>query len=346
MKCKHCFYWKNLSADRQNLQSAYRTGRDDKNVLTLEEIEKIASSLKYPLSAIIITGGEPFLHPQIVEICKTFYAVNKPLNFHLMTNGASTDKIIEASKSIVKNVSANLHFQVSLDGLENLHDEIRGTKGCFNSAVKTLKELKQLSNIHPNVTVHILTVVSKLNSQSASGGLRPLAEFAINNLKVPISFEFARGNELFKDNPMLSKHYNPAQIDKTLLGLDEMQEAYKEIKKIYTIQKAKLGADLSFSLIGLKKGIELIELKHKIVTCVAGNQIGTLYPDGEVTGCELIEPRINIRNFELDFYKLWQSEEMDKFRKEVKNCYCIHSCFLQASLLNSIKYGIFYHTHS
>ncbi|MDD2890546.1 MAG: radical SAM protein [bacterium] len=327
MHCKHCFYWKSLSKDE--------------NTLNLEEIGKIAGSLKSPLSSILITGGEPFLHSQIVEICKTFYDKNKPMNFHFMTNGMPSSKIIETTESIFKNVNSNLHFQISIDGVEDIHDKIRGKEGCFNEAVKTLKELKKLSTKHPNLTVHILTVVSKLNYKH----LVQLSEFTTNVLKIPITFEFARGNELFQNNPLLSKSYNPSLPDKTLLTLDEMKKTYNEIKKIYTLEKSKLAVDLSFSLLGLKKEIELIETSCKIVDCVAGNQIGVLYPDGKVAGCELIESKLNIRDFDLDFHKLWQSKKMDDFRKKIKNCYCIHGCFLQTSLLNSIKYGIFYHPH-
>lgn len=335
MQCKHCFYWKSLSKG--------------KNILNLEEIEKIAGSLKYPLSSILITGGEPFLHPQIVEICKVFYDKNKPMNFHFMTNGMPSAKIIETTESIIKNVISNLHFQISIDGLENLHDKIRGKEGCFSEAVKTLKELKKLSRRsckdkdikHSNLTVHILTVVSKLNYKH----LFQLSEFAINVLKIPITFEFARGNELFQNNLLLSKSYNPSSPDKTLLTLEEMKKTYNEIKKIYTLEKSKLSVDLSFSLLGLKKEIELIETNCKVVDCVAGNQIGVLYPDGKVAGCELIESKLNIRDFDLDFHKLWQSKKMNDFRKKIKDCYCIHGCFLQTSLFSSIKYGIFYHSH-
>lgn len=315
----------------------------DENNLTLVEIEKIVRSLKNPLASLLITGGEPFMHPQLVEICKTFDKINKPLNFNFMTNGNPTSKIIETSKSIIKSVNANVHFQVSIDGTEDVHDSIRGKKGCFNEAVNTLCELKKLTTPpkpNHNITVHILTVVSKLNFKS----LHDISKFAINELKIPITFEFARGNEMFKNNPLLSKCYNPSDADKTLLTAAEMDKTYNEIKKIYALQKTALDTDLSLSLNGIKKGIELVKKQRKIVTCVAGNQIGTLYPDGKVAGCELIESSINLRDFDYDFYELWKSKEMDDFRTKIKNCYCIHSCFLQASLQNSIKYGFFYHT--
>ena len=55
MRCKHCFYWKNLNTEEGEM--------------SLEEIRKFALSLKNPMN-ISLTGGEPFLRKDLVEICK------------------------------------------------------------------------------------------------------------------------------------------------------------------------------------------------------------------------------------------------------------------------------------
>ena len=46
-RCEHCFYWKELNADRDEL--------------TLEEINKVATSMSKGLDSLALTGGEPTL---------------------------------------------------------------------------------------------------------------------------------------------------------------------------------------------------------------------------------------------------------------------------------------------
>ena len=221
-------------------------------------------------------------------------------------------------------------------------------KGSFKSAVNTLNALLEIKGggsrtaptKHPNLNIYILTVISKWNIKD----LKTLSDFVIYKLGIPITFEFARGQGLFQNNTLISQNYAPAIPEETLLTVPEMVQGYKIVEEIYAIQKREMKIDLNLSLLGLQKAIEVVKNNHKVVNCIAGNVAGVMYADGEVSGCELIKFNANIREFELDFYKLWQSEKFQDFRKRINNCYCILGCFLQASLQNSLKYGIFYHS--
>lgn len=68
-----------------------------KGQLSLEEIEIIAQQAKeLQIPSIWISGGEPTLHPQIVQILDVLGAV-KPLDFWMVTNGTNlTDEVIDA----------------------------------------------------------------------------------------------------------------------------------------------------------------------------------------------------------------------------------------------------------
>ena len=65
-RCKHCFYWKELN----NLK---------KEEMTLSQIKTFVKSLKHPLASVLLTGGEPFLREDLLQICQIFEKYNKTL---------------------------------------------------------------------------------------------------------------------------------------------------------------------------------------------------------------------------------------------------------------------------
>ncbi len=124
--CPFCFYLseKNLS---------------DKAIpeLSLDEIRQISQSMGR-LLWLAFSGGEIFLRDDIVEITKVFYERNKPAIILFPTNGLLTDVILKKIELILKNsMKSTIVLKLSLDGTEDLHDEIRGRKGSFRRTMET-----------------------------------------------------------------------------------------------------------------------------------------------------------------------------------------------------------------
>ena len=76
--------------------------------------------------------------------------------------------------------------------------------------------------------------------------------------------------------------------------------------------------------------------------CYAGNLSGVMYPEGDVYPCEILDDSHkigNIRDFNLDFKKLWLSQkakkEVDFIRKT--KCFCTHECFNSVNILFNPK---------
>lgn len=93
---------------------------------------------------IVLTGGEPLLHPQIFQIisaCK-----QRGLTVNLTTNGTLVEKYWD---ELTQTGIDSLSF--SLDGLQETHERIRGQKGCFNRTLKALKRISQETAIHTSV---------------------------------------------------------------------------------------------------------------------------------------------------------------------------------------------------
>ncbi len=114
-RCKHCYVEPNgceLSPEAvENILRQY-----DRLITALEDGQREV------LPYVYITGGEPFLHKQILEIFKLIQDYSHRFSFRIMTNGTVLSKeILEAFAKLPIG-----RLQVSIDGNQQTHDGIRG----------------------------------------------------------------------------------------------------------------------------------------------------------------------------------------------------------------------------
>lgn len=84
---------------------------------------------------VAMTGGEPLLYPGFFELCGTITAMGFP--WGMVTNGwAMTPKKLAAARA-----AGMRTITVSLDGLREVHDWLRGRAGSHARAVATLRLL-------------------------------------------------------------------------------------------------------------------------------------------------------------------------------------------------------------
>ena len=127
LRCKHCYideHTMNMSlGDIQEVFSQFdRLGYN----LQQQHHEPIAAHIH-------ITGGEPFLHPEIDRILRIMYENRKKYHYAIMSNGTLINERILGFLSEM-NLKA---FQVSLDGICQTHDSIRG-EGNYQKVLNAL----------------------------------------------------------------------------------------------------------------------------------------------------------------------------------------------------------------
>jgi MoaA/NifB/PqqE/SkfB family radical SAM enzyme len=128
-----------------------------KKELTFSEIKRIideVSGFKPLKPSFSITGGEPFLRNDILEIMK--YIEFEGLRYSFITNGSLITKKI--ADKIVELNPAGIMF--SIDGPEDIHDEIRGVNGTFKKAIRALTMIRSLKK---NIPITINCVISAIN---------------------------------------------------------------------------------------------------------------------------------------------------------------------------------------
>ena len=130
MYCKHCLFYENTKIEKAK-------------ELTTEEVYKIIDNLskEKKLNAIWLSGGEPLLRKDIVDICKKISEYDiKPT---ISTNGILlTDKLI---KDLYNAGVTYIHLSID-GGNAKTHEALRGVKGSFNLLIKAMKTMDRLKN--------------------------------------------------------------------------------------------------------------------------------------------------------------------------------------------------------
>ena len=315
-KCNHCFYWKNLN----------------KNVkeLTLEEIKKLSKEFnKIPEMA--LSGGEPFLREDIVEIYRVININNKPKFFTIPTNGLLPEKIYNKVKEMLEcNFNTVLSINLSLDGTKDIHDEIRGVRGNYEKVIETYNKLSLLKNDYKNLIIKITTTITNKNIKNISKLIEDVKE------KMPKidfhNFEIARGD-------IKNKDYKPPSIEE----LSEIKELLYRTWESYEFygKKNKLKSRIASKIkkFVFETYLRIIKEKKQVIPCYAYKTSVVIDEKGDLYFCELLPSIGNIKKNSLK--EILQSESADKQIKFIKNkgCYCTHSCFQQKNII--LNYRLF-----
>lgn len=117
-------------------------------------VDRVAQTFPTNQLMFCVTGGEPLLNRDWFEICS--YIAQKGFSWGMTSNGTLIDEacVQRLAQAGMKTIA------ISLDGLKESHEQLRGVPGCFNQAVNAIQLLKDSGLFH---SVQVVTVVSKLN---------------------------------------------------------------------------------------------------------------------------------------------------------------------------------------
>jgi uncharacterized Fe-S cluster-containing radical SAM superfamily protein len=138
LRCTHCFVSCGPGDERHALMSR------------AEVRERVAEALPLGVKEFYFTGGEPFVHPDMVEILADTLA-HGPAT--VLTNGTLwTPRVIAALAKLTAEARYTLEIRVSLDGASAAeHDVVRGA-GSFARTIAGLRALADAALL-PIITV-------------------------------------------------------------------------------------------------------------------------------------------------------------------------------------------------
>ena len=288
--------------------------------LKLDEIEKIFASM-HPVYFFNMSGGEPFMRKDLPEIVALACKYLKPRVIHTPTNAILSDRIIENTEKIIQIVreyDPTVPFTVkpSIDGVGDLHDEIRGVKGNFKALLKTIEGLKKLEERYDNFHLELGTVISNYN---------------INHLDEIEDFVHSLGVESYRNEvaECRTEFFNlndpitpPADVYQNLIkGFAKKVEDNigKKRKLARTTEAMRV---VYYDIAG-----KILEEKRQVIPCYAGVSNVHINYDGGVWPCCVLgyeKEMGNLREYGYDFKKLWYSKDAQEVRKYIKgkNCAC------------------------
>ena len=280
--------------------------------LSLEEIDKILKSLGNTPAWFTISGGEPFIRPDFVEICKLVYDRCSPKVINIPTNGILHSIIPDNVKEIVKYCSnTQIVVNVSIDEVGEKHDEIRGIKNNFEYTMKTYNELRKIKA--KNFTLGIHTVISNFNVDRFKDIYNELIKLNPDSYITEIAEERVELDTIGTGiTPSLEKY------SKAIDFLIEKIEKNGTVPLFQRIQN-------SFRLLYYDMVKKVLLEKTQIIPCYAGISSAHIYPNGDVWMCCIkAEPIGNLREANYDFKKIWNSKKANNIRKYIKDkkCFC------------------------
>jgi len=146
IECRHCF---NNSGPSTLLGAGRREPSLD--LMTLAAVtQAIAAAAARGVREIYFTGGEPFLHPQLLEMIACALTVAPTT---VLTNGMLiSDRIADTLAALALDARYSLEVRVSLDGYTaEMNDAIRGP-GVFRQALAGAVRLAR-RNLLPLITI-------------------------------------------------------------------------------------------------------------------------------------------------------------------------------------------------
>ena len=84
-----------------------------------------------------ITGGEPFIRTDLKDIVRELY--KKSDRIVISTNGFFTERIVDLCKEFPQ-----IGIRISIEGLEQTNNEIRGLQNGYQRGYNTLKKLREM----------------------------------------------------------------------------------------------------------------------------------------------------------------------------------------------------------
>jgi len=282
------------------------------NELTLEEWDKTLASLGKAPYWFTISGGEPFMFSGIVELAQLAYKHCKPGIINIPTNSILKTIPDKVERIAISCPESQLIINLSLDGVGEKHDFIRGVAGNFAKFEERLEQLLELRQRLPNLTLGIHSVVSV---------------FSVDHLDELIAYADQSGADQF-----ITEIAEPrVELDTVGLPITPSKEQYSEaIDRLIAYVESKQYKGMAriteaFRVEYYRLVKRILDEEDQVIDCYAGWASTQIYADGSVWPCCVRADNLgNLRDYDYDFKAIWFGEKIKEVRRSIaaKECHC------------------------
>jgi radical SAM protein with 4Fe4S-binding SPASM domain len=263
-----------------------------------------------------LTGGEPSLRKDFVEICSAIGTYCKNLILlHFPTNGLLTDKIVRDVLEIKKNCPPfKIIITVSTDGDEQSNDEIRGIPGGWRKQIETFQRLRDIKGVR----VVFGMTLSPFNYDRFEKTYKSLQN-AVPHL-TPHEFHISLMNfsDSFYDNMALKK-----DLEKT----GRMEHLRNEMLKVTQQYKQMIGFPTTPSTVlehlYMRLAKTFLKTGRTPLPCHALKSSCFIDPSGEVYPCITYNhPLGKLRNHNYCLQNIWNLEKTKHLQADIWDLQC------------------------
>lgn len=333
-RCRMCNVWKIYEADSKKFQDE----------LTARDYSDFFQSLSSDILWLTLTGGEPFLKRDLVELVDV---ANRQLkNLHIIglaTNGLDPKLILKKTQEIIE-ISPNksISLGVSLDGAPLVHNYMRRRQDAWDNATRTFMNLKELAESHQNLLPHLSYTITSYN-------VGKFEEF-YRNAKDYLSIELNDISVAIEHSGLLYQNVNLTSDAKTLCKSNLEAKAVKDVE--FILQNND-GSSKSNGLINVSKQMfytfyltkieeHIKNPSNMIIPCSALFASFFMNPYGDVYPCIIWDKKIgNIRKEHFD--DIWYSSLTKNIRKMIKRKRCPNCwtpCEAQPSFMMALPWSL------
>lgn len=275
----------------------------------VNKLKKILSELPQKDCHFFLSGGEPFLHPNIFEM---IYLIKRAGH----SCGLVTNTTLLNEEKIKKLLKLKLDYVfISLHGDKEKHEKVTKIKGSFDKVIKTIKTFKKLDSKN-KCKLHINSVITKDNLHIYPQLIKSINNISPNTFRLAHpTFNFGEEIEFFKK---FSKIFFSNKVKINTNVIEKLDLNHNEvINFVNRIKNTKTGKmDIFF-----KPELSNEDIKHwyskrnKIKReCFFLYSGMCIDPVGDVYLCPFIKYKIgNINECSID--KIWNDYKYRKTRK-------------------------------
>jgi MoaA/NifB/PqqE/SkfB family radical SAM enzyme len=258
-KCEMCSNWK---------------FGDRKSDITLEQLEPVlASPFWGAVENLNISGGEPTTRLDLPQMVELFHrSLPRLRKIGINTTGLTPARAIPMLTKIVKFCADKdllISIRVSLDGIGDVHGQVRHVKQAFDKAGKTIEAMQALAKETPSFQFGIASTIFATNMSDAENILAWARTKGLD-----VVFNMLRFTDAMLHNKSLEEK----------IGFHEKEEAFMRQFFLERVQEESVLSGQAFMY--LHYADMIANGYHRTMPCPFQSQGLLLNPNGDLHYCE------------------------------------------------------------
>jgi len=281
-----CYVWKNPT--------------NPKHEVSLDTLSKLPDNFDY----LNLTGGEPTLRKDLLEICDLLRPKAKTLE--ISTNGLSPEKLV----NIVKKYP-DIKIRISLDGMESRNDTIRGEKDGFLRKMENMKKLIDAGGCDLG-----------FGTTFQDENIDQIMEMFNLSMNMKIEYATSALHNAFQFHKVDNEIYNRVLVSKKI---EQLITGLLKTKSVKNWFRAYLNLGLIKKILGYPR----------MHPCTQGTDSIFIDPWSDMYACN-VRPDFYVGNlFSQNWDEILKSASLSEVRKKVSQCH--HNCWMVSSAKTAMR---------